>query len=183
MTLLDTSTQQPRQIELDRVAFDLRLGRIGRNDGPALLFDLYLSRTLDLSRPDMAGVVADIWSSAEYPLRALSAADWVYFFQRNGYSHDGHAADRPAKPVVLYRGCARAARFGMSWTSDVEMARRFAYGGLRGREPGQVYTATVAPEHLLAYIGDRSRGESEYVVAREGLRGRRRVILLDEAAL
>ncbi|GAS90489.1 hypothetical protein [Mycolicibacterium brisbanense] len=175
-TLLDTSERNLARYRrtyrpLARTAFDRTVSRAGRNDGPALLFDLYFGRTLDLSRSDMAGVVADVWSDAEYPARAFDDPQiWTHLFVANGYSHDGEKADRPTESVVLYRGCTHEGRFGMSWTSDVEMARRFAYGGLRGRAQGQVYTAVVAPEHLLAYIGERSgRGESEYVVDPSGL--------------
>lgn len=71
---------------------------------------------------------------------------------------------------MLFRGCDPAARFGMSWTSDVEMARRFAVGDMRGRAAGQVYTATVEPQYLLAYLGEvNGRSESEWVVDPDGL--------------
>lgn len=156
--------------KLNRPTLDRCAGAIGRNDVPALVFDMYVvDRTLKLSRRDMAGVVADAWSAAEYPQRGWDVECWLLLFRANGYSHDGQAARQPAEPVTLYRGCDAAARFGMSWTTDLEMARKFAYGGLRGRAVGQVYTAVVEPEHLLAYIGKSGRDESEFVVDPRGL--------------
>ena len=59
-------------------------------------------------------------------------------------------------------------RFGMSWTTDAKIARRFA-SGIRGRKPGHVYVATVQPEHLLAYLGAQYRNESEFIVHPDGL--------------
>jgi hypothetical protein len=55
----------------------------------------------------------------------------------------------------------------MAWTSDRATAERFSTGGLRGREPGRVWTAVVPPGALLAQISGRS--ESEYVVDPENL--------------
>lgn len=193
--------------DLDRTAFDRCLSRVGRTNGPALLFDLWFgglyrcSAPFDLSQADMAGLVASVWSDSEYPERALGSGQWIEFFRINGYSHDGRAAERPTKPVALYRGCYAEdialdadsrrveldadgypvdpdqeivevcnSRNGMSWSSDLAMARRFADGGLRGRRAGQIFAAVVAPEHLLAYIGEENgRGEAEYVVDPAGL--------------
>ena len=89
-------------------------------------------------------------------------------FKLNGYCNDGRA-EPPAEPVQLYRGGHdRRGWRGMSWTSDPEVARRFA-AGLRHPHPdfphrsvGQVHSATFASEHLLASLS--GRGESEFVV-------------------
>jgi hypothetical protein len=47
--------------------------------------------------------------------------------------------------------------------TDLATAEWFARGKLRGREVGQVWTADVAPERLLARMHEHGRGESEYV--------------------
>lgn len=165
-----------RQIggSLDRKTFDRCCCRLGRNNAPALLFDLYFGRSLKLSRREMEGVVAGVWSGAEYPQRCIEDPSlWRTLFAANGYSQDGERADKPAASVVLYRGSTPEGRFGMSWTTDLSVARSFADDGLRGRAQGQVYTAVVAPTHLLAYIGPRiGRDESEYVVDPSGLSDR-----------
>lgn len=49
-------------------------------------------------------------------------------------------------------------RRGMAWTTDLRAARRFARRGPRGQQCGQVFAATIQPEHLLAVIG------TDYVV-------------------
>lgn len=156
-----------------RADLDLCLSRIGRNNGPALLFDFHYGRVVKLDAPDMAGAVANVWSDAEYPESAYDPPSfWVRLFERNGYSHDGIRVARPTEPVQLYRGCTEEGRFGMSWTSDREVAESFAYDSLRGRPPGTVYTATVAPGSLLAYIdAEIGRSEREYVVNPAGLTG------------
>jgi hypothetical protein len=157
--------------ELKRDTLDLCLSRVVRNDGPAMLFDFHFGNVVDLTRPEMAGVVASVWSGAEYPQRAFDDASiWRELFRVNGYSHDGHTAELPTEPVKLFRGCDTRGRFGMAWTSDLDQARTFAYDGLRGRAPGHVFTATVQPEHLLTYIGEEiGRREDEYVVDPDGL--------------
>lgn len=71
----------------------------------------------------------------------------------------------------MYRGAPRELRDRMSWTADIEMAKQFAYGGIRGRQTGEVWVAEAHPEALLAYIGSDGRGESEYVVDPDGLSG------------
>lgn len=65
---------------IDRRTFDKAAGRIGRNDGPALLFDLYHGGAINLYAEDMTGVVADVWSVAEYPEDAIPRDDWIFFF-------------------------------------------------------------------------------------------------------
>ncbi len=49
---------------IDRDTFTTAWCRLGRNYAPALLTALYISGSLDLYQPDMAGVVADVWSAA-----------------------------------------------------------------------------------------------------------------------
>ncbi|KXO88743.1 hypothetical protein AXK56_10520 [Tsukamurella pulmonis] len=154
-----------------RADFDLCLIWVGRNNGPALLFDFHFGGVVDLRAPDMAGIAASAWCGAEYPERTYDPPSmWVRMFKRNGYTHDGSRAPLPTEPIQLYRGCTEDGRYGMSWTTDCEIARAFAFDGLRGQPAGAVYTATVDPKHLLAYIGPEvGRGESEYVVDPAGL--------------
>jgi hypothetical protein len=52
----------------------------------------------------------------------------------------------------------------MAWTSDIEIARRFAHGQLRGRPLGHVYAFEAPPEAMLAFIHETGREESEYVI-------------------
>ena len=173
---------------LDRATFDRFVravntnpnkgGGHGSDDSPRLLAHFVADGLLDLSRPDMAGVVFDVWTNVNVPRDYLEEDDWQTLFEANGYSHVGLAAERPTEAVLLYRGCTYPGRFGMAWTPDLEVARRFAYDEIRGRLIGQVYTATVEPEYLLAFNateraqlvpGIELDAESEYLVDSRGL--------------
>lgn len=159
-------------VDLDRELFDRCCGAVGRIESTALLFDLCFRDWvlgLQLNCESMAGVVAEVWSSSEYPERSMPVEHWVDLFLANEYSHEGKRVNPPTEPVVLYRGCTPEGRLGMSWTSDPDIARTFAFGNLRGRPTGRTYTATVEPEYLLAYLHGSGRNESEFIVDPAGL--------------
>lgn len=136
---------------------------LGRNDLPELLYDLWMSGSLNVA--EHPSVVTRAWSAHDWPTRALEADVWIQLFDEAGYTHDGLPADRPSQPVTVYRGCSPEARFGMSWTTDLDLARRFASGQLWAYPiPGDVYVFTAAPVSLLAFIHESDRKESEYVI-------------------
>lgn len=144
--------------------WDTASSRVGRNNQPALLFDLWWRKLLG----GILGIAArDAWCAAEYPADYVEPDAWFLIFGQAGYTVDGISAILPDSPLTLYRGAPEGHRCGMSWTSDVQTAERFAFGGLRGRQAGNVWEATVEPSRLLACINDRK--ESEYVVRPEGL--------------
>lgn len=136
------------------------LNRVGRLNGPALIFDLRLGRIIGTEI--LARLIGGVWSGAEYPDQAIPLDTWLTFFSEAGYTVDGQPAERPSEPIQLYRGTVPARRRDMSWTDSIETATTFAYGGLRGRPEGRVYCASVEPWRLLARNNDRT--ESEYVV-------------------
>jgi hypothetical protein len=147
---------------------------VGRNNAPALLFDLYYGKSLDLAAHP--SVVADAWSDPEYPERSVEPDVWVKFFRTAGYTHDGQPATPPTEPVTVYRGCTPEGREGMAWTSDLGVAQRFAHGQLRGRPVGHVYAFDAPPDALLAYIHETGRQESEHVIDNAFLRGAVRLV-------
>lgn len=146
--------------------------RVGRNDEPALLFDLYYTRTL---RADvMTTVILDAWSSPEWPTRCVDPDIWRDWFTRTGFVVDNddntsRPADRPDGPVTLYRGATDAAAAGWSWTSDLDVARKFArmlahhFDRDLVLHPAHVWVASVPPAALLGRI-DHGRGEAEWIV-------------------
>lgn len=138
--------------------------RLGRNDGPALLFDLHYSHLL--TGEAATTNVARAWSSAEFPQRCLDWDTWSDLFDLAGYTVDGVRAVKPTEPIRLYRGAPEEGRGGAAWSADPEVARRFAEW-IRGRRPGVVWTALVEPWRLLCLITGRQ--EDEYVVDTEGL--------------
>lgn len=147
---------------------DQARSRIGRNHGPELLWCLHLERLLD---PDVAAAhVGEVWCMAEYPDVYLDHDAWRLLFEMAGYTRDGVRVDRPAEPLTLYRGSVRQRRADWSWTDRLEVAERFAAGGIGGRPAGVVWRAVVEPWRLFARIDDEDgRNESEYVVDTQGL--------------
>jgi hypothetical protein len=135
----------------------------GRNRAPERLWDLYIAGRVPRSL--LPGAVSEAWSAAEFPEFALSRNAWFCLFFRAGYTHDGNPADRPEKPVTLYRGCSQYYTRRMAWTSDRDRAEWFAGYRNHGGHPRAVYQATVEPGRLLAFIGaDAGRDENEYVL-------------------
>jgi hypothetical protein len=65
--------------------------------------------------------------------------------------------------------CDRGCKRGMAWSTDVDVARRFAYDRISSRPVGNVYSARIAPELLLAYI-DEGHNEDEWVIDARQLR-------------
>jgi len=146
----------------DAETFSAAHGHVGRNNGPALLFDLTYNGVLDVEQHP--GVVAETWTMAEFSAgKLLDTAEWVELFETAGYTHNGQPSPRPKQPVTLYRGCAPERRFGMSWTTHVDRARWFADRNL-GHGTGNVYVYQAEPFALLAFIDESGRGEAEYVI-------------------
>jgi hypothetical protein len=140
---------------------DYALGAVGRNAGPALLFDLYYSRRLAPSV--LAAVLVGAWSGAEFPGRTLPRSTWIAWFREAAYP-------TPAGPVILYRGAIPRHARGMSWTPDRERADWFANRWTLGRPeyPAHVYTVTADPAAILADVdaleGEGGRQEHEIIV-------------------
>ena len=147
--------------EMTGEEFETALLHVGRNDGPALLYDLHFAGSISVA--ENPGIVTTAWAMAEFPSNLLEEDTWVELFEEAGYTVDGQPAQRPEAPVTVYRGCHPARRFGMSWTTDLERAQWFADRDL-GRGVGAVYEATVPTGWLLAYIHGSQRGEAEFVV-------------------
>jgi hypothetical protein len=76
--------------------------------------------------------------------------------------------------ITVYRGCSAPRLRGMSWTSDLDVARRFAKGhrGIPVPEAA-VFRAKVRKDSIFTVILDR--GESEVVLSPVGLKYLQRV--------
>lgn len=131
---------------------------------PFLLRDLVDSGSLVLCR-DVAAVPVMAWAQAGFPEDTVGCGRWREWFGAVGFAAEDGPAERPDKPVTLYRGCARDAVLRMAWTTRPAVAWWFAHGHLVGRMSGQVWAATVAPEYVLACL----RACGEYVVDPAGL--------------
>jgi hypothetical protein len=153
---------------LDRATLDRCLVDVGEANAPKLLRDMHDDRHIDLTDVAMAGV-AQVWSLGEPWKTGLEAEVWLDFFCLNGFTYQGAPAARPDEPVELFRGTTEAYRLGMSWSTDLAVARSFAYDAISNRPRGNIYTACVEPQYLLAYINE-GHSENEWVVDPAGLR-------------
>lgn len=144
------------------------LNRIGRVDRPALLFDLYYSRSL--TPEALPGLVVDVWTGAEWPATSLPRSTWIDWFRKAAYPP-------PDEPLVIYRGAPPEYARRMSWTTNRDKAEWFAdrwtlVKGNRGAPPApgvaHVYTVTAEPAAILADVdaieGDGGRREAEIIV-------------------
>jgi hypothetical protein len=125
--------------------------------------DLVRVRLINLTAEGMDGVVADAWAFGKPYSSGLDAEQWGVLFERNGFSLLGRRAVRPTENLNLFRGATEDQKRGMSWTTEVDVARSFAYDRISRRPVGNLYTATIEPEWLLASI-DEGHSEKEWVV-------------------
>ncbi|WP_222438754.1 hypothetical protein [Rhodococcus sp. BP22] len=116
---------------------------------------------------DLALALHDAWGMFDFPEMVMEKRHWVELFGRTGYISNGHRSLRPTEGMTLYRGCVESQKFGMSWTSIKEKAERFAPSPFNGCHCEQVFSASVEPERLYAYLNDS--GEDTYVIETEGL--------------
>ncbi len=129
----------------------------GRNELPALLFDLWVKGWFSAAPDALAPAIEDAWTSSEFPLNAADADLWLMLFEEAGFINDvvGDETARPREAMTLYRGATQVAAARMSWTDRLETARWFAdrFGGVLGRK---VWTARVEPSRLLAHFHDET---------------------------
>lgn len=137
-----------------------RLGYVGRNKAPGLLFDLFCTRQVDQAA--LRAVLPGVWSGAEWPEYSLSRPTWLWWFELSKFP-------RPTEALWLYRGARPRYARGMAWTRD---AGRAAWCAHRWTEQtghvAHVYNDLALPEAVLADIdaleGDGGRSEGEVVV-------------------
>lgn len=136
------------------------IASIGRNDGPALLFDLYKAGRLGDGA--LTATLAGVWSAAEHPERRLGRAMWLLLFREARYP-------APLALITVYRGAPPRYARGMAWTTRLSKAEWFAgrWGMSPGRAGAHIYRVDALPEAVLADIDavqPDGRGEDEIVV-------------------
>jgi len=145
-------------------AFHRLTGLTGRIYGPMCLY--MLDHNNALAPEAYADVVSYTWGLAEFPGLAMSRPDWRRLWAKSGFVIDGKPADRPAEPMLLWRGATRGHKGGMAWTDDRKRAEWFVQARFR---KGHLWEALVPPERLLAFIHNEGRGESEWIVDTRGV--------------
>jgi hypothetical protein len=109
--------------------------------------------------------IADLWRGSDPDdtnKRFLEV--WQNAAQNKGtYIRDGEALPRD-NPLTIYRGQKASDPLGIAWTTDIEIAKKFAKGaGIRVKSlKGSVLQAHVWRGLVLGYL--TKRGESEVVV-------------------
>lgn len=137
--------------------------RLGRNDLPEVL----MINWHDLAHDELAYAIDEAWHMAEYPERMETTKDWKLLMHQVGYIVDGAPAERPEKPVRLWRGATPEGRAGMAWSSDRATAEWFRDRLISFGLDGRLWTAEPTPRRLLAASNGRS--EHEVVVNTSGL--------------
>jgi hypothetical protein len=90
-------------------------------------------------------------------------AIWKEAHERNGGVVCDSDQHLPSGSFPIYRGQMPDAELGFSWSTSLDVARKFARGaGARVPQPGIVYQARVQAPAVLAYL--TARGEDEVIV-------------------
>jgi len=118
---------------------------------PNLLSALWRRKLVDAQF--LRRVLLSTWKFTDLPSHPVSTRVWRAMFRCAGFLSDG--AERPKRPVTVYRGCTPRGRGGLAWTSDRGLADHFADYWFKSRQAkvrGNVYKARVKPKDVLAII-------------------------------
>jgi hypothetical protein len=93
-------------------------------------------------------------------------------FKAAGFLSDDPNVGQPTEPLTVYRGASPFASRGVSWTTDLYVALRFAQRALdhdyrfhkEHGVPPHIHRAVVQPKHVLAMFNNLVERESEVVV-------------------
>jgi hypothetical protein len=99
-----------------------------------------------------------IWPGLRAPQRCHPASDLIVLFRRAGYVCDG--LPEPTQALLVYRGeLTGTGDPGISWTTDLQIARRYAQGYATVGDT-RVMQAAAPPAAILA----RFQHDAEVVV-------------------
>ena len=132
--------------------------------GSSAAIQIVVAHRDDLSAELIKAVLPSAWTAPNLmsPPRAITREAALELFDVTGFLTDGPEA--PIEATVLYHGVVfdeGEGEFegdmwdGMCWTSDIDIARKFA-------SKGAVYTTIAQPQNVLARFDGRN--ESEYVI-------------------
>ena len=159
-----SATRMLSPVEVKAVCF-----RVGREYGPAVLFDLY-GQSL-ITDETLGAVIGGVWAAAEHPADSIAPEDWAVWFRTVGVRNSaGERVNTPAG-LQVFRGAdateKEAGEFGMSWTTNRDSAIWFATAYAHRRINRPVVYSTIAPASaVLADLRDDERNEKEIVLDR-----------------
>jgi len=131
----------------------------------------------EITTDRMRQMLPEVWIDAEMPSQFGDIP--LILFQTAGFVTDVEDKETatafvlPKTTATIYRGCTLQTRDGISWTKSAQRAAWFAKRLLPEGVLGEVWTAQVAPEHILGIFLDRN--EEEVVVNPANLLNRTRV--------
>ncbi len=151
----------------------------GRNEFFCSVVDWYKAGRLP--QEHLNRLLSAAWNAAEWPAQLAKAGDLdelniVEMFREAGFVTDTSGTERPTEPLRIYRGCTEFGTEGFSWSTEPEVARKFAKrDGWLSRDEDEfgvpvIVTAVIDPEHILAmFPSDDGRKEREVVIDPTGL--------------
>ena len=107
-------------------------------------------------------LLSDIWIDSENINQNMSIWDDLLFRSNRKSTNSMMTKEERTslkllpKYITVYRGVSNNYREGFSWTTDIEIARYFAY---RFNKKGVVIQGTVDKKHVLAYFTGRNERE------------------------
>ena len=110
---------------------------------------------------EFAILLGDAWTMARFPANTPSCRRaWTEIFTYAGFVSDS-GRFKPTDPLTVYRGSDARRRVGMAWTTNWRTARWYAerWKGYANVRQASVWTATVAPEQVLAMFDEQSESE------------------------
>jgi hypothetical protein len=107
---------------------------------------------------DLPELIAFAWLRDDSPTSGVSESDWTQIFKSLGFfSYPLGGRSRPTAAVEVFRGTTADRLLRMSWADDrnvaLQLGRRHAWHG-----PAALYSATVEPAGVLAYLGRQGEG-------------------------
>lgn len=119
-----------------------------------------------MSREDFAHYLKNSWLDEEDPNQdpVVSRKEVIGYFQQADKQYLMKPADlvhyqKLPEILTIYRGVSpKRAKLGLSWTADKDMALWFKKRYESGIK-GQLLTATIRKEHVIAYIDERNERE------------------------
>ncbi len=131
-------------------------------------FDRFLFVARFMTKEQRREWLIERWTSNKARMWGNRQRLAIEYFKEAGYLG---TLPQPEAELTLYRGSSKPRyRLGLSWTTSIDVARRFVEMWFTG---GIVYSAIAPPEAILGGFDERE--EAEYVVDPKMLRAVKRI--------
>lgn len=103
-----------------------------------------------------------VWVKTDEPTRTLGEAAWMSIFKTAGFFSWPATRERPLAPMTIYRDATADRLRHMYWAENLEVARTLGRRHV-SHAPAAVYSATIPPEAVLAFLERRGEGTTVVV--------------------